>query len=146
MTKGVLTRFSYGPQVTIGTLIIPGLGHLFTAEDAWNDNQRRVSCIPDGEYDVVPSRFNRGNYDAWEIINVPGRSLIKIHRGNSDEHVQGCIVVGEWLDCIPGLGLSVASSARAFSRLYSLLGGQRWRLSIRPADGLPGAAWQGDSA
>lgn len=142
MTRGVLTRFTYGPEVTLGLLVVPGERIFYTAEDAWRDNERMISCIPDGEYDVVPRRFNRGGYDAWEIINVPDRSQILIHKGNSDENVTGCIVVGEWLGVIPSLGISVVRSGQAFSRLYSLLGGQRWRLSIRPADGLPGAIYQ----
>lgn len=146
MIRATLTRFSYGPEVTLGLLVIPGARVIYTAEDAWRDNRSHVSCIPDGEYDVVPARYHRGGYDAWEILNVPDRSLIKIHRGNSDEHVEGCIVVGEWLACIPGLGLSVARSSEAFTRLYLLLGGQRWRLSIRPADSLPGAVYAGQEA
>lgn len=148
MTFATLTRFAYGPDVTLGVLAVPadlGLAGLalYTAEDAWRDNQRHLSCIPDGEYEVRPRRYNRGGYDAFGLQDVPGRTDILIHKGNSDEHVEGCIVVGRWLACLPGLGLSVARSAEAFGALYRRLGGHVWRLRIRPAEGLPGARLNG---
>jgi len=138
MTRATLTRFSYGPDSTLGLLVVPGLAPIYTIEDAWRDNARNISCIPDGDYEVVPSRFNKRGYDAWEILGVPSRTLIKIHIGVHAEHVQGCVIVGEWLTCVAGK-ISLARSQQAFGRLYALLGGQRWRLSIRPAEGLPGA-------
>ena len=144
MTRATLTRFTSGPDVTLGLLYLPGDAErakvlCYTAEDAWRSNARHLSCIPDGDYRVVPRRYHRGGYDAWEVVDVPGRSDILIHRGNSDEHVEGCIVVGRWLACLPGLGLSVARSAEAFGALWLREGGREWRLSIRPAEGLPGA-------
>lgn len=136
MIEGRLERVEYLADVTLGILRVAGL-ELCTAEDAWRDNQPFVSCIPEGTYVVVPRRFNRGQYDAWEVTRVPGRSLILIHRGNSDEHVQGCIVVGLRFGELAGLGASVLDSAEAFGRLYERLGGLTWTLTIEPAPGLP---------
>jgi hypothetical protein len=135
----VLTRFYYGATATIGALELPDRRIVYTAEDGWYDNQRMVSCIPDGTYAVVPRRFNRGGYDAWEITGVPGRSQILIHRGNTANDVTGCIVVGREIACIGGV-LGVANSAAAWSVLHGAMGNKTFRLEIRPFGGLKGTA------
>jgi hypothetical protein len=76
----------------------------------WRNNQRSVSCIPEGEYLVTkekpipqddPStdvdesggRIYRP-YAHFRLHNVPSRSGILIHRGVVPAHSQGCILVG----------------------------------------------------
>ncbi len=91
-----LTRFAYTPMGTFGKLYFPEF-ECFTVEKPWNDNKRRVSCIPEGEYEIKLGRFNRGGYDAYELQNVPNRSLVKIHVGNTSDDVIGCIALGKSL-------------------------------------------------
>lgn len=138
----VLERFFYGRAVTLGLLVV-GRELLYTAEDPWVGNAPMISCIPDDLYDVEPRRFNRGGYDAWEILNVPGRSQIKIHRGNTADDVSGCIVVGRELACFGG-SVGVANSAAAWKILYGALGGRAFRLSITPTVPLAGTRTGGD--
>ena len=38
--------------------------------------------------------FHRGGYPAFELLEVPGRSLIKIHVGNTIDDLKGCISPG----------------------------------------------------
>lgn len=117
------------PTATFGRLTLPSGMTLITVEDAWRDNQRNVSCIPVGTYHCAPRRFNRGGYDAIEITNVPGRTHILIHKGNTADDLNGCIA--------PGIGfawiqkqLAVHSSSVAFQHIMGELGGKDFTLKI----------------
>lgn len=112
---------------------------IYTLEDAWLDNATMRSCIPDGLYTCRPRRFYKGGYDAIEIAGVPGRSTILIHKGNSDEDVSGCIVVGESIGILYDQ-LAVLNSTEAFRKVMRWLGDRTFRLRIRPAcDGIKAA-------
>lgn len=132
----VLERFFYGKDVTLGLLWVDNFV-VYTAEDGWKQNLQNVSCIPDGLYHVVPRRFYGGGYDAWEITNVPNRSTILIHRGNTANDVRGCVVVGVELGAFGG-GLGVANSAAAWRVLFGALGGKSFALRIKPYGPLKG--------
>lgn len=131
-----LTRIFYGAAVTLGLLRWRG-EMVYTVEDAWADNRRMESCIPDGTYRVVPRRFNRGGYDAWEITGVPGRTTILIHRGNRAADVTGCVIVGTELGVLAG-DLAVLQSAAAFAQLARDFAGREFTLDIRPEPPLRG--------
>jgi hypothetical protein len=80
-----------------------------TLELPWRNNQRSVSCIPEGEYLVTTSGpvlkddpntevdesggRNPRPYSHYIIHNVPGRSGILIHKGYNPSWSQGCILV-----------------------------------------------------
>lgn len=134
-----LTRFVYDPEHTLGLLRWRDFEHAYTVEDGWRDNRPNVSCIPDGIYRVVPRRFNKGGYDAWEILDVPGRDQIKIHAANTALDVQGCIAPGDRIAAFGEL-LGVERSKAAFERLYAALGGREFTLEIRPEPPLRGTA------
>ena len=133
MILGELTRYALGPNETLGALQIEGLV-LQTLEDPWRDNAPMVSCIPPGEYLVVPRRYFRGGYDAWEVTGVPGRTHILIHKRNTAEDVTGCILVGSRVGILAG-NVAVLDSASAFGRLRSVVGGVEWTLTIRHLGG-----------
>lgn len=106
--KVVVSRQGYTEFGTLGRLRAFAFGNMLepaftclTAEDPWRDNRRGESCIPEGDdYVLVRSRFNRGGYDCFEILRsgrlpiAGGRTLVKIHKGNSSDDVEGCIVLG----------------------------------------------------
>ena len=57
------------------------------------DNQLRISCIPEGTYEVT--RRNSAKYGShFHILDVPDRSLILIHNANYARQLLGCIAVG----------------------------------------------------
>lgn len=111
----VLERFSYSPMGTFSTLWLPE-NILYTVERPWLDNTPRWSCIPEGEYVCKPRRYNRGGYDAIHVTNVPNRSYILMHKGNTMHDLEGCIAVGTNLGSINGVW-GVENSSRAFSQL-----------------------------
>ena len=53
-----------------------------------------------------------------EIMEVPGRTHIRIHKGNFTSQIKGCVLVGEALKDINGdLIPDVESSTSAFKKL-----------------------------
>src|SRR3990172_3391900 len=60
----------------------------------WLNNKRGVSSIPLGTYTLKP-RISVKYGQHFIVTNVPGRSLILIHAGNSTSDTKGCILLGE---------------------------------------------------
>jgi Family of unknown function (DUF5675) len=64
-----------------------------TAEDDWLHNAPSVSCIPSGSYLCRRGHFPK-NGEKFQVMDVPNRSTILIHAGNTEEDVMGCIMLG----------------------------------------------------
>ena len=94
MLKLKLIRKAHNSLGTKGILEVPGLdNHLFTIENPWLDNKKTDSCIPTGTYICKPvnsPRFGK----TIEVTNVPNRSHILFHAGNSPDDTDGCILLG----------------------------------------------------
>lgn len=89
-----LTRVLSNDGGTFGVLHMDGKPLCVTLEDPWNDNKKNISCIPAGIYDC--KKFSGAKYkDVWILENVPNRSYILIHAGNTQLDTQGCILVGK---------------------------------------------------
>lgn len=72
-----------------------------TCELPWLNNETDKSCIPLGRYTVI--KHNSAKHPrTWELQNVPGRSGILIHNGNTDNDSLGCIIVGKSIGKING--------------------------------------------
>lgn len=65
-----------------------------TLELPWKQNQRKVSCIPDGEYEVVRHESPKFGACFW-VKDVPSRDSILIHPANYVSDLLGCIGVGQ---------------------------------------------------
>ena len=89
----------------------------FTIELPWRNNQRMISCIPEGRY---PLALRFSDRHQWHLLvkEVPGRSLILLHKAtNALKQLKGCIApVGELL--APGIG---KNSLEAFHSLMLLV-------------------------
>ena len=57
------------------------------------DNQKYISCIPEGEYWCI-ARNSPKYGDHFHILDVPNRGYILIHNANYVEEVRGCVAVG----------------------------------------------------
>ena len=79
-----------------------------------------VSCIPTGHYHCVRTDSPRFG-DTFEVTEVPGRSHILFHKGNTPKNTKGCILVAESFTNIGGTS-GIGQSAIAFSELMGILG------------------------
>ena len=94
-----LGRWAYTPMGTFGTLYF-GDDHVYSIERPWADNKPFESCIPESIYEMKLGYFYKGEYPAYKLLDVPDRTLIKIHKGNKMTDVNGCIALGETLGCL----------------------------------------------
>lgn len=149
-----LIRFAYLEAHTLGRLRVGSL-ELATLErpyipaPAGPGGKRRVSCIPDGTYRVIPHSSARFP-DVWALINpargvwyqpgdIPagqswGRSAILVHAGNTVDDVIGCIAVGEVHGLLGGRQ-AVLRSRAALDRLRGVLGRSEHELVIAATAG-----------
>jgi len=125
----LIKRFKYTMYATYGTLIVcDDIGHVvfncMTLELPWLMNEKNISCIPNGTYQIkyLPSaKFGH----AWEFIYVPNRSEIKFHAGNFTHQIQGCILLGTSHVDIDGDGLpDIALSRSAVWQFEKALSGE----------------------
>ena len=100
MTKEIkllLVRDTFTKESTIGELFINEERICDTLENPWLDNQRRISCIPEGEYPVrlrYPKESGTKEYLHLLVQDVPDRDMVLVHIGNLPSHTQGCLLVG----------------------------------------------------
>lgn len=84
-------------------------------------NERNISCIPEGFYDVVPRQSTKyGKH--LHVTGVEGRSLILFHHGNYAgspnpktglPDIRGCILVGKSHTDITGDNIKEVTSSKA---------------------------------
>lgn len=152
-----LRRDATGEFGTFGVLAVPALGDkttalvLQTAEEEWKDNQRRHSCIPHGDYLMRRTIYFRHNIETFEVTDVPQRSRILFHVGNTEEDTDGCILPGLarrklWVvdEDFPGIVKphvwkpGVVNSRQAFDRFMDWLAPvDEAMLQVRWIPGLP---------
>ena len=93
----LLIRDTFSEKSTIGELFLNGERICDTLENPWLDNQRNISCIPAGVYDVrlrLPRESATREYIHLLVQDVPNRDWILFHRGNTAKDTRGCILVG----------------------------------------------------
>lgn len=125
-----------GAGGTFGNLLIDGRQFCRTCEQPWDDNKPNQSCLPLGQYQLLPydsPRHGRtvvfhnpalGVYGTPEMESPTGtgRSLCEIHVANWPSELQGCVAVGETVTDIPPGGRGVTSSAATFQSLCAQWG------------------------
>ena len=98
--KGVnllIIRDTFTKESTIGKLFINGESFCDTLENPYINNERNISCIPEGSYKVrlrLPRESATRDYLHLLVQNVPNRSYILFHIGNTAKDTSGCILVG----------------------------------------------------
>ena len=93
----LLIRDTFTEESTVGELFINGERICDTLENPWLDNQRNISCIPEGEYPVrirLPRESATRDYMHLLVKDVPERDYILFHIGNTAKDTSGCILVG----------------------------------------------------
>jgi hypothetical protein len=97
MINLLLIRDTFSKDSTIGELFLNGERICDTLENPWQDNQRTISCIPEGEYPVrlrLARESASRDYLHLLVQDVPNRDWILFHRGNYPKDTSGCILVG----------------------------------------------------
>ena len=100
----ILTRYGSTPKGTFGELQVGNL-LLYTVERPWLDNKPFHSCIPSGEYQVIP-HSSKAHPNVWALVGETvshykeqgiERYGVLIHVGNWMKDVVGCIAPGTGL-------------------------------------------------
>jgi hypothetical protein len=126
-----LLRTSQTEALTQGQLTLGPLT-LFTIEQPYAGNQKDISCVPAGTYELIPydspkhgSTWCLHNPDLGVYGNGPApngdRDYCEIHTGNIVEDVEGCIIVGTRTGTYQGEP-AVLQSYVAFQQLLDALG------------------------
>lgn len=135
MKTVILQRYKEDYKQTTGTLtVIDENGWpLYAApciERGDRDNERMVSNVPPGTYDMVLEYSPKFNTDLWELKGVPGRSECKIHASNYWKQLNGCIAPGMYLTDLNRDGYQdVAQSRVSLDRFHRIMG-MEWRSKI----------------
>lgn len=109
----------YFPFGTNGQLMRNGQRICYTIELPWRNNQRMISCIPEGRYRLV-KRYSQRFKHHIHLQHVPGRTFILFHPFNhAMNEAQGCIAP---VTRIIGQGRGT-QSRKAFNRLLQLVYG-----------------------
>jgi hypothetical protein len=104
---------------TFGVMLWRGDPICVTLEETWLDNIPRESCIPAGSYEC--RKYSGTKYkDVWEVRNVPQRTAILIHWGNTERNTAGCILVGKYFAQF-GEQKGIADSVKTFAMLRNTL-------------------------
>lgn len=93
----LLIRDTFSKKSTIGRLFINGESFCDTLENPYINNERNISCIPKGQYKVrlrLPRESATRDYLHLLVEDVPNRSYILFHIGNTAKDTSGCILVG----------------------------------------------------
>ena len=92
---------SEGKPFTLGRLFLDGSLYGYTGEDLdrqlENHPENKVmheSAIPRGKYQLQATLSTRFGRVMPLLVNVPGFSGVRIHRGNKADDTSGCILLG----------------------------------------------------
>ena len=135
-----LHRYKTNQLGTQGLLLINNKYFCHTLELPWLNNKTYVSCIIAGRYKLIQrtesGKAKRQKYfykgrplenimsnGMIEISGIPGRSMILIHKGNSTNDIQGCVLIGENIITYPSSS-RVHTSQKAYERFYPIVMGE----------------------
>jgi len=87
----------------------------------YKNNQRRVSSVPEGVYDIVLEYSPAFKTVLWELKGVPNRSECKIHVANYVNQLNGCIAPGlKWADINKDGLLDATDSKKALAKIMDV--------------------------
>lgn len=134
-----LVRVSVAPEGAFGVLLRGGVpfGPVSVersypvAESAPNGPQ--LVKIPPGSYRCRKTRYHKGGYDTFEVLDVQGHSRLLFHLGNLEDDSEGCVLLGQRFGMLRGRP-GVLQSGLAFAEFYNAFGfRETFTLSVRNA-------------
>ena len=134
----LIDRIESTEQGTFGRFYVGGWETvLWSLELPWRENQRRISCIPEGHYFCAP--WNSARWpNTYVVLDVEGRSGILTHAGNLagdtsqgfKTHSLGCILPGKQRGVLQGQR-AVLMSGAAMNVIRRIMGRKSFELVIR---------------
>ena len=117
-----LTRVVNSRDGVMGVLVVGAYPVCVTLEppDGINTLEGGDSCIPPQIYDLCVWDKSPSKKWCYHINNVPGRTNILIHSGNTDDDTAGCILLGMSFGSLNGK-VAVLESRNAIKRLRRIL-------------------------
>lgn len=133
--EAILFRIKDTGKETLGMLFVfnPDLTFwsCYTLERPWLQNQIGISCIPKGVYKCKMTHSPKFQKMTYQLMSVPNRSAIRIHSGNYNSDIEGCILLGNKLQDINKDGqLDVVNSTATIKAFEKLLNNQDFTLTI----------------
>lgn len=125
-----IVRLEESDQGTLGVLKLNKEVLCLTLEPKDMENAQDISSIPVQQY--ICRRVNSSKYGrVFEVMDVPGRTDVLFHVGNTDKNTKGCILLGSSFGRINGRR-AVASSGKALQKFYDRLAGEnQFHLTIQ---------------
>lgn len=140
MKEGFLNRYYSDRKQTLGVFTVKADSELFVCKSlelAWNDNENNISCIPPGDYickwTLSPrlTKVHKQDTFTYEVLDVPGRSGIRIHSANYFYELLGCIAFGDALkDINADKNLDLIHSGTTVQRFNQFMNKESFRLII----------------
>jgi len=118
--------YDYG---TFGVLKINKETFCVTIEPPDTENKPRKSCIPSGQYSCV--RYKSPTFgETFMVEDVPNRSAILFHAGNTRNDTAGCIIIGQYFGKLREMR-AILNSGKTFKHFMGTLDGEeRFHLTI----------------
>lgn len=111
-------NFEYG---TIGVLRIGRSVFCATLEPPELLNKRNVSCIPAKPYLIKPFYSPSFQFNTYKVMNVPDRSGILFHPGNTRDDTEGCIILGQYPNKLKGPSRALINSGKTFKAFMAIM-------------------------
>lgn len=87
----IIRRLTFNSQSpTYGALFNDVTPICLTFELPYKDNEHDISCVLQGTYPIIPNTSDK----PWRLCNVPNRTAIDMHAGNTIADSLGCILLG----------------------------------------------------
>ena len=109
---------------TFGTVSINETPFCVSLELCWKDNQRDISCIPEGMYNVELTFSPHFEKQLYLIKNVQDRDGIRIHSANVDRQLLGCQAYAESFGKIYTSGqeeIAIMNSGKTMQRFMQIM-------------------------
>lgn len=124
-----LIRLEESEQGTIGILKIDKEAFCWTLEPADRLNKPNESCIPAQQYLCRRARSPKFG-ETFMIIDVPNRTNVLFHKGNTENNTLGCILLGQTVGKLKGQR-AILNSGKSFdSFMIAMAGAQTFHLTI----------------
>jgi hypothetical protein len=103
-----------------------------TLELPWKNNERMVSCIPEGVYMVHKMKPTaKRKYEYFHVQNVQGRDSILWHPGNYTSQILGCILPGDKHTDLNKDGIEDVTNTTATLKILTAMMPDKFKLTIK---------------